>query len=94
MAKVKAVIYIILAIVLADFAYENPQQLPVLKLFRFELGQLPVFLLAYISLAVGLLVGWISFAWRARKKRRSAAAAALRQQEQEAAQANQEQKGP
>ena len=90
MNKVKAVIFIILAIVLADFAYENPQQLPVLRLFRFELGQLPVFLLAYISLAVGLLVGWIAFALRARKKRRAAAQVASRQQEQEAAQGYQE----
>jgi hypothetical protein len=92
--KVKAVIYIILAIVLADFAYENPQPLPILKIFRFELGTIPVFLLSYISLAVGLLVGWITFAWRARKKRRVAAAEALRQQEQEASQSYQERQAP
>ncbi len=85
MTKLKMVVLIILAIVLADFAFENPQQLPVLKLFHFELGQLPIFLLAYLSLAVGLIVGWSTHALRARRKRRAAMAveaASLQQQQQ------------
>ena len=58
MAKFKLVMLLILLIVLVDFALENGQPVPDLKLFKQELGTTSTFILAYISLAVGLLVGW------------------------------------
>jgi uncharacterized integral membrane protein len=84
MAKLKAVILVILAIVLVDFAVENAQPVPVIKLFKFPLGEAPTFLLAYISLAVGLAVGWFAHVVRGRRKKREAEAeAALAQQQQQ-----------
>jgi uncharacterized integral membrane protein len=84
MAKFKLVMLLILLIVLVDFALENGQPVPDLKLFKQELGTTSTFILAYISLAVGLLVGWSAFGLRVRKKRRhQAAQAALAQQSQE-----------
>jgi len=82
MAKLKLILLILLAVVLADFAVENAQPLPVLKLFKFELGQLPTFLLAYISLAVGLVIGWVGHVLRIRRKRREAEAALAAEQQQ------------
>ena len=76
MPKLKTVLLIILIAVLVDFAVENPQPHPDLKLFKFVLGQVPAYLLAYICLALGLVVGWTAHAWGASKKRRKAAAAA------------------
>lgn len=62
-------------VVLADFAWENQTlSSPELKLFTFNLGQVPTFLLAYIALVVGWLVGWVGHALRIRKKKRQAAA--------------------
>ena len=84
MNKVKLVLLIILLVVLADFAYENPLPRLELKLFRFSLGQLPTFLLAYAGLALGLVVGWVGHALRVRKKRRQADAAQALTQEQQA----------
>ncbi|MCK9376816.1 MAG: hypothetical protein M0P73_11765 [Syntrophobacterales bacterium] len=82
MAKLKLILLILLAVVLADFAVENAQTLPALKLFKFELGQLPTFLLAYISLAVGLVIGWVAHAMRVRRKKREADAASTAEQQQ------------
>ncbi len=70
MAKFKLVILIILAIVLIDFAVENGQPVPELKLFKQQLGVIPTYLLAYISLGVGLVVGWVAHGLRIRRKRR------------------------
>jgi uncharacterized integral membrane protein len=85
MSKFKAVLLIILAVVLADFAFENAQPAPAIKLFKFQLGELPSFLLTYLSLAVGMLIGWVAHGWRIRRKRREAQAAqdASAQQQQE-----------
>ena len=58
MRKLKVVLLIILAVVLADFAFENAQPAPAIKLFKFQLGELPSFLLTYLSLAVGVVIGW------------------------------------
>ena len=77
MNKVKLVLLIILLVVLADFAYENPLPRLELKLFRFSLGHLPTFLLAYVGLALGLVVGWFGHVLRIRKKRRQTPAQAL-----------------
>ncbi len=84
MAKLKLVILIILAIVLIDFAVENAQPAPVIKLFKFQLAVIPTYLLAYISLALGLVIGWTAHGLRVRRKRREAQMqAALAQQRQE-----------
>jgi uncharacterized integral membrane protein len=71
MAKLKLAILIILAIVLVDFALENGQPGPELKLFKFQLAVIPTYLLAYISLALGLVIGWAAHGLRIRKKRRA-----------------------
>jgi cell division protein FtsX len=77
MSKLKAVLLVILAAVLVDFAVENSAPPPDLKLFKFALGQFPTFLLAYVCLALGLVVGWTAHVLRMRRKRRQAAAAAV-----------------
>ena len=90
MRKLKVVLLIILAVVLADFAFENAQPAPAIKLFKFQLGELPSFLVVYISLAVGVVIGWVAHGWRIRRKRREAqaaqAASAQQQQESQAGQ--------
>lgn len=88
MNKIKTVLLVIVLVVLVDFALENPLPRLDLKLFKFSLGQLPAFLLAYIGLALGLVLGWFGHALRVRKKRRQAARAlaAQEQQGQEASQ--------
>ena len=91
MSKLKVVLLIILAIVLADFAFENAQPGPAIKLFTFQLGELPSFLLTYLSLAVGVVIGWVAHGWRLRRKRRGAQAAqAASAQQQEESQAGQD----
>jgi uncharacterized integral membrane protein len=82
MSKLKVVLLIFLAVVLADFAYENAQTAPAIKLFRFQLGELPSFLLTYLSLAVGGLIGWVAHGLRLRRKRREAQAASAQQQQE------------
>jgi uncharacterized integral membrane protein len=68
-------------VVLADFAWENRTlPPPELKLFTFSLGQVPTFLVAYIALVVGWLLGWVSLALRIRKKKRQAAAVLAQKQ--------------
>ena len=91
MSKFKMVLLIILAVVLADFAFENAQPAPAIKLFKFQLGELPSFLLTYLSLAVGVLIGWVAHGLRIRRKRREAQAAqAASAQQQQESQAGQE----
>jgi uncharacterized integral membrane protein len=86
MSKFKAVLLIILAVVLADFAFENAEPAPAIKIFKFQLGELPSFLLVYLSLALGMLIGWVAHGLRIRRKRREAQAAqdASAQQQQKA----------
>ncbi len=81
MTKFKVVLLLVLTVVLFDFALENPLPPPEIKFFKFTLGQVPTYLLAYISLAVGLLLGWFAHARRLRKKRRRAAQALAQAQQ-------------
>jgi uncharacterized integral membrane protein len=83
MSKLKVVWLIILAAVLLDFALENSQPSPMIKFFKFPLTELPTFLLVYLSLAVGLVLGWFAHAVRLRRKKREAQEAASAQQQQE-----------
>jgi uncharacterized integral membrane protein len=83
MSKLKLVWLIILAAVLLDFALENSQPSPMIKFFKFPLTELPTFLLVYLSLAVGLVLGWFAHAVRLRRKKREAQEAASAQQQQE-----------
>ena len=85
MSKLKVVLLIILAVVLVDFAVENAQPAPAIKLFKFQLGELPQFLVIYISLAVGVVMGWVAHGLRIRQKRREdqAAQTASAQQQQD-----------
>ena len=75
MNKLKVALLIILAVVLADFAMENSHPAPVIKLFKFSLGELPAYLLAYLSLGLGVVIGWGAHGLRIRRKRREAQAA-------------------
>ena len=75
MSKLKLVLLVILAGVLVDFAFENAQPALVIKLFKFQLGELPQFLVVYLSLAVGAVIGWVAHGLRIRRKRREAPAA-------------------
>ena len=74
MSKIKLVLLIILAGVLVDFAVENAQLAPAIKLFRFQLGELPTYLLVYLTLVVGAVIGWGAHGLRIRRKRREARA--------------------
>jgi uncharacterized integral membrane protein len=84
MNKIKVVLLIILVAVLVDFAVENAQPALAIKLFKFQLGELPKFLIVYISLTLGLVIGWVAHGLRIRRKRREvqAAQAASAQQQQ------------
>ncbi|HZE20976.1 MAG TPA: hypothetical protein VE082_02895, partial [Desulfobaccales bacterium] len=64
----------IVVAVLVIFAVGNSQPTPEIKFLKYQLGVLPTFLLAYISLAVGLIVGWVSHSLRIRRKRQEAQA--------------------
>jgi uncharacterized integral membrane protein len=91
MSKLKLVLLIILAAVLVAFAYENRHPALVIKLFNFQLGELPQFLAIYISLTLGLVIGWVAHGLRIRRKRREAQAAqAASAQQQQEAQAGQD----
>jgi uncharacterized integral membrane protein len=86
MSKIKVVLLIILAAVLVDFAVENAQPALVIKLFKFQLGELPQFLVVYLSLTVGVVIGWVAHGLSLRRKRRAAQAAqaaSAQQQQQE-----------
>jgi uncharacterized integral membrane protein len=90
MRKFNLVLLIVLIVVLVDFAVENAQPAPAIRLFKFQLGVLPSFLLIYLSLAVGMVIGWVEYGLRLRRKRREAqaaqAASAQQQQESQAGQ--------
>jgi uncharacterized integral membrane protein len=86
MSNLKVVVLIILAVVLVIFAVENSQPSPEIKFLKFQLGVLPTFLLAYISLAVGLVVGWVTHGLRIRRKRQEARAVAASTQKQQESQ--------
>jgi uncharacterized integral membrane protein len=85
MSKLKIVLLIILTGVVTIFAYENHETAPAIKLFKFQLGELPQFLVVYVSLAVGAVIGWVGHGLRIRRKRRTTQAAqtASAQQHQE-----------
>ena len=85
MTKLKLVLLVMLAGVLVDFAVENAQPALVIKLFKFQLGELPQFLVGYLSLAVGAVIGWVAHGLRFKRKRREGQAAptASAQQQQE-----------
>jgi uncharacterized integral membrane protein len=83
MSKLKVVWLIILAVILVDFALENSQPTPMIKFFKFPLTELPIYLLVYLSLAVGVVLGWFAHALRLRRKKRQAREAASAQQQQE-----------
>ena len=85
MSRLKVVLLIILAAVLLDFAVENGQPAPAIKLFKFQLAELPTYLLVYLTLVVGAVIGWVAHGLRFKRKRREGQAAqtASAQQQQE-----------
>ena len=89
MSRPKLVLLIILAGVLVDFALENPQLAPAIKLFKFQLGELPTYLLVYLTLVVGAVIGWVAHGLRIRRKRRGAQAAPTASAQQQESQEGQ-----
>ena len=85
MSRLKLVLLIILAALLLDFAVENGQPAPAIKLFKFQLAELPTYLLVYLTLVVGAVIGWVAHGLRFKRKRREGQAAqtASAQQQQE-----------
>ena len=81
MSRCKTVLFVILIAILLDFALENRGLTQDLKLFRITLGQAPTFLLAYASVAVGLVLGWVGHVFRVRNKLRRAAQAAAQEEQ-------------
>jgi uncharacterized integral membrane protein len=95
MSRLKVVLLIVLIVVLVDFAVENAQPAPAIKLFKFQLGELPQFLVVYISLLAGVVIGWAAHGLRLRRKRREAQAAqAASAQQQQESQAGQDARQP
>jgi uncharacterized integral membrane protein len=94
MSKLKLVLLIILTGVVVIFAYENHETAPAIKFFKFQLGELPTYMLVYLSLVVGAVIGWLSHGLRIRRKRRAAqtaqTASAHQSQEAEAGQGGQQ----
>ncbi len=90
MSKPKLVLLIILAGVLVDFALENAQLAPAIKLFKFQLGELPTYLLVYLTLLVGAVIGWLAHGLRIRRKRREAQAAPIASAQQQETQEGQD----
>ncbi len=84
MNKLKLALLIILVVVLVDFAVENAQPALAIKLFGLHLVELPQYLMVYLSLVAGLVIGWVAHGLRIRRKRREAQAAAAQTQQQEA----------
>lgn len=82
MSKVKAVLLILVAVVVVVFAYENAQPSPMLRIFKYPLVELPTYILIYLSLVVGVLIGWVAHGLRLRRKRREAQAASAQQQQE------------
>ncbi len=81
MSKLKVALLIVLAVILADLAIENTQPHPAIRFFKYELGHLPTYLLAYLSLGLGIVIGWTAHALRIRKKRRAAALASTQEEQ-------------
>ncbi len=88
MTKLKGILLLLLGALLLDFALENAHTSPSFKLFKFELGNLPIFLVVYASLGLGFIGGWLGHAIKVRRRKR---AAALAVEKPESLQAPQEQ---
>lgn len=72
MTKPKGLLLLLVGALLVDFAVENVLHSPNLKLFRFDLGKLPTFLIVYGSCAFGFLGGWLGHALKVKRQKRAA----------------------
>jgi uncharacterized integral membrane protein len=88
MNKFKGLLLLLLGALLVIFAVENSLPAPQIKLFRYQLGKPPVFLLVYGSLLIGFLAGWLAHVLKIRRQKR---AEALIAEKPQAPQAPQEQ---
>jgi len=86
MTKLKGFIFLLLGALLLDFAVENALPSPVLKLIKFDLGKLPIFVIVYGSLGIGFLGGWLGHVLRAKRQKRAAALAAEKPESRQAPQ--------
>ena len=91
MGKLKVLFWLLVAVILVIFAFENALPGPQLKLLRHELGNPPVFTVIYGAFILGFLAGWLTHFLGMKKKKRAAEAAAASAREQaQAPQAPQE----
>lgn len=68
MTKLKGLLFLLLGALLLDFAVENALPSPSLKLIKFDLGKLPIFVIVYGSLGIGFLGGWLGHVLRAKRR--------------------------
>jgi hypothetical protein len=86
MTKLKGFLFLLLGALLVDFAVENALPSPALKLIKFDLGKLPIFVMVYGSLAIGFLGGWLGHVLKAKRQKRAAALAAEKPESRQAPQ--------
>jgi hypothetical protein len=86
MTKLKAFLFLLVGALLVDFAVENALPSPVLKLIKFDLGKLPIFVMVYGSLVIGFLGGWLGHVLKAKRQKRAAALTAEKPESRQAPQ--------
>ena len=86
MTKLKGLFFLLLGALLVDFAMENALPSPVFKLFKFELGKLPIFVIVYGSFCIGFLSGWLGHVLKVRRQKRAAALTAEKAESRQASQ--------
>jgi len=86
MTKLKGLFFLLLGALLVDFAVENALPSPVIKLIKFELGKLPIFIIIYGSFAIGFLGGWLVHVLKVKRQKRAAALAAEKAEPRQAPQ--------
>jgi uncharacterized integral membrane protein len=91
MTKLKGLLLLLVGAILVIFAVENALPSPALKLFKFDLGKLPIFALIYGSFVIGFLGGWLGHLLKAKKQRRAAALAVEKPESRQASQEQQQQ---
>ena len=86
MTKLKGLLLLVLGALIVDFAVENVLPSPTLRLFRFDLGELPIFIIIYASLIIGFLGGWLGHILKAKRQKRAASLSAEKVESRQPAQ--------
>jgi uncharacterized integral membrane protein len=83
MSKLKGFLFLLLVVIVVIFALANQDPVPTIRIFTVQIGTLPTYLLTYLCLVLGFLVGWVAHVFRIRRKRLAAAAVAGSAQEKQ-----------